>query len=79
MRTAKTKLSKRTKATYILAKEQGEYSIVCVEEESNGTLEIYKASHLTTNKDLANKMFKKIVKSKVCGVTLLDVIYNLIE
>lgn len=79
MKTAKTKLSKITQATYILAWENDSYSLICIEESiTNGTVEIYKASSLTKSKALANKIFKKIVKGKVFGVTLLDVIYNLI-
>ncbi len=80
MKRANTKLSKNTEATYILARENEQYSIICIEEcVSDGTTEIYKAPCITTSKAEANKIFKKIVKGKVFGVTLLDVIYNLIE
>ena len=80
MKTTKRKLSKNTQATYILAKDDAEYSIICIEESlGNGTFEIYKAPHLTKTRALATRIFRKIVKGKVFGITLLDVIYNLLE
>lgn len=80
MKTATIKLSKTTTANYILTKEGEQYSIICIEECLNdGTSEIYKASCITSSKTQAYRMFKRLVKGKVFGVTLLDVIYNLIE
>jgi hypothetical protein len=80
MKSTKIKLSKNTQAIYILAKEDNEYSVICIEESSNDcSIEIYKATHITKDKALAKKMFKKITKGKVYGITLLDVIYNLLE
>ena len=42
MKSTKIKLSKNTQANYILAKEDNEYSVICIEESSNNSsIEIY--------------------------------------
>lgn len=80
MKTANIKLSKETTVNYILVKEDNQYSIICIEESLNdGTCEIYKAPCITSSKDLANKIFKALIRYKVYGVTFLDVIYDLLN
>lgn len=80
MKTAKIKLSKTTNANYILTMENSQYSIICIEECLNdGTSKIYKASCITSSRALAKHIFKLVVRGKVFGVTLSDVIYNLID
>lgn len=78
MTSVKRQLSKSTSATYILAKDEGQYSIICIEETESET-QIYKALKITANKKEATKIFKRIALGKVFGATLIDVIYNLIN
>ena len=78
MTLVKRQLSKSTSATYILSKDEGQYSIICIEETESET-QIYKAPKITANKKEATKIFKRIALGKVFGAMLIDVIYNLIE
>lgn len=65
---------------YILAKEEDQYSIICVEENSNDkTLEIHKAPMISFEKKSANGFFKRIVKGKALGYTLNDIICDLLS
>lgn len=80
MKTANIKLSKTTHANYILTMEKSQYSIICIEEcLTDGTSQIYKAPCITSSKIIAKRIFKKLIRGKVYGVTLIDVIYNLLE
>ena len=80
MKTVKTKLSKHTKAVYILSRNDGEYNITVIEEASlDDKTSVFSAPHITPSYKAAKRIFKKICKGKVFGETLLDVIYNLIE
>lgn len=78
MNLAKRQLSKSTSSTYILAKDEGQYSIICIEENGSET-QIYKAPKITADKKEATRIFKRIALGKVFGATLIDVIYNLIN
>ncbi len=80
MKSVSIKLSKHTSAVYVLSRDEGEYTITIVEESAiDGKTCVYSAPQITPDKKRARQIFKKIYKGKVFGVTLLDVIYNLIE
>lgn len=80
MKIAKRTLSNGITSAYILSKDKGEYSIICIEENLNdNTTEIYNCKQITPCKEKAQGFFRKIVLGKVFGVSLLDVIYNLID
>ena len=71
--------AKNIKTLYILAKENDQYSIICVEENLNDkTLEVHKGALVSSKKRSAKGIFKKIVSGKVLAYTLLDVIYNIL-
>jgi hypothetical protein len=71
--------AKNIKTLYILAKENDQYSIICVEENLNDkTLEVHKGALVSSKKRIAKGIFKKIVSGKVLAYTLLDVIYNIL-
>ena len=80
MKTIKIKISKNSCVAYVLAKENSEYSIICIEESSyDGKLEIYRVPRITNDKSFAKRLFKKLIKNKVSGVTLHDVVTDLIS
>ena len=80
MKIARRTLSKGITSAYILSRHKGEYSIICIEENLNSsTTEIYNCRQITPNKNLALSFFRRIVFGKVFGVSLIDIIYNLIE
>lgn len=80
MKIFKIKISKNSCIAYVLAKEDMEYSIICIEESSyDGKLEIYRVSKITNDKRFAKRLFKKLIKNKVSGVTLHDVVVDLIS
>ena len=80
MKIAKRTLSKGITSAYILSRDKGEYSIICIEENlNNDTTEIHQCKQITPIKEKAHRFFRKIVLGKVFGISLLDVIYNLID
>ena len=80
METVKARLSKHTKAIYVLSRDDGEYTITVIEESAlDGKTSVFSAPKITSDKNSAKRIFKKICKGKVFGETLLDVVYNLIE
>lgn len=80
MKLARRNLTKNISIIYLLTRENGEYSIYCIEENvSEQKTSYYKAQGISVSKAEATKIFNKIVKGKVFGDTLLDVVYNLIE
>lgn len=80
METVKARLSKHTKAIYVLSRDDGEYTITVIEESAlDGKTSVFSAPKITPDKKRARRIFKKICKGKVFGETLLDVVYNLME
>ena len=80
MKTVKAKLSKHTKAAYILSRDNGEYSITVIEECAlDGKASVFSAPKITPSYKVARRIFRKICKGKVFGETLLDIVYNLID
>ncbi len=80
METVKARLSKHTKAIYVLSRDDGEYTITVIEESAlDGKTSVFSAPKITPDKNSAKRIFKKICKGKVFGETLLDVVYNLME
>ncbi len=80
MKTAKRTLAKGISTIYILSKDEDEYSIICVEENLNEkTTRVYECKHITPIKSRARGFFRKIISGKVFGITLIDIIYNLLD
>ncbi|MBE6663745.1 MAG: hypothetical protein E7602_04495 [Ruminococcaceae bacterium] len=80
MKSAKRTITQYIKAIYTLTESNGEYTIICIQEnKQEGTTAIYKAEGFSSNVSKAIKIFNKIVRGKVLGSTLIDVIYNLID
>lgn len=79
MEAVRVKLSKHTKAIYVLSRDEGEYTITVIEQSTlDGKTSVYSAPKITPDKKIARRIFKKICKGKVFGETLSDVIYNLL-
>lgn len=80
MKLAKRTLSNGITSAYILSRDKGEYSIICIEENlNNDTTKIHQCKQVTPVKKTALGFFRKIVLGKVFGISLLDVLYNLLE
>ena len=80
MEAVRAKLSKHTKAIYVLSRDDGEYTITVIEQSTlDGKTSVFSAPKITPDKKRARRIFKKICKGKVFGETLLDVVYNLME
>ncbi|MBQ8546045.1 MAG: hypothetical protein IJ437_03790 [Clostridia bacterium] len=80
MKLAKRKLTKSINIAYLLTKENGEYTIHCIEENtSEHKTNHFKAQGISSSEKTARRIFNQIVRYKVFGDTLLDVIYNLLE
>ena len=59
--------------------ENGEYTISCIEENKNeNKTRFYRVDNITVSKAKAEKIYNLIVKHRVFGETLFDVIENLI-
>ncbi len=80
MKSAKRTITPHITAVYTLTQANGQYTLICIQENIyEKTTEIYKAEGFSSNVSKAIKIFNKIVRGKVLGSTLIDVIYNLID
>ncbi len=80
MKLSRRKLAKGIYIAYSLSKNNGEYTISCIEENTfENKTSFFRVDNITPIRKKANKIFRIIIKHKVFGETLLDVIYNLIS
>lgn len=79
--TSKTiKIASGINTLYILARENGQYSIICVEENlKDKTLEIHKSPMVCEKKRRARGFFKRLIKGKAFGYTLNDIMSDLLS
>lgn len=79
LKSAKRTITQYIKAIYTLTESNGGYTIICIQENMQECkTEFYRVDNITPSKRKAKNIYRLIVKHKVLGETLLDVISDLI-
>ena len=79
MKASKRKLANGIYILYSLTENNGEYTISCIEENKiENKTSIFRVDNIAVSKSKSKRIYGLIIKNKVFGETLLDVIYNLI-